>query len=95
MAGAALFQELMDLFYGIVHAAVVDTDDLIFFKIFFHGTADRFQEIPDACAVIVQIKHTGHEIFFFIQNCLILHYFLLHSLSLCLTPKTDPDHIPY
>ena len=63
----------MDLLDGIVHAAVIHTDDLIFFKILFHGPADSLQKLSDIFSIVVQIQHAGYKIFLFIQDCGSLH----------------------
>ena len=73
MISTAFFQKSMDLLDGIVHAAVIHTDDLIFFKMFFHGATDRIQEITDVRTIVVQIQHAGYKIFLFIQDCGSLH----------------------
>ena len=70
MISSAFFQKSMDLLDGIVHAAVIHTDDLIFFEMFFHGATDRIQEITDVRTIVVQIQHAGYKIFLFIQDWL-------------------------
>jgi len=92
VAGIAFFQIPVDLLNGIIHAAVIHTDDLIFFKILFHGPADSLQKLSDIFSIVVQIQHAGYEIFLFILYC-----FFLHNVSFffAINLKTDPDHIRY